>query len=104
MVPLCLWCWLMHWVDLSFNIVPVLHPNGPDLRWLWLDLGCFAFMGGLLAEVFLRNFARHAPYPIKDPRLLEAMGLHPPMPLPVAAPHHPDELVNAPPQFGGHNQ
>jgi hypothetical protein len=33
-------------------------------------------MGGFLSRAFLRNFNRHAPFPQKDPRLLEAMGIH----------------------------
>jgi hypothetical protein len=106
MIPLCLWCWLMHWVDLAFNIMPVLHPDGFAWRWLWLDAGCFAFMTGLLSEVFLRKYARHAPYPVRDPRLMEAMDLHPlaPAHLPAGEPGPSDELADAPPQFRGGEQ
>ena len=32
-------------------------------------------MAGLLAKVFLKKFAETAPYPLKDPRLIEALGL-----------------------------
>jgi hypothetical protein len=77
MVPLCAWIGLMQYVDLSFNIMPVLHPNGVALGWLWLDAGCLAFMGGVLAKAFVRDLNRHPAYPIKDPRLAEAMGLYP---------------------------
>ena len=27
MIPLCIWAWLMHFCDMSFNIMPVLHPD-----------------------------------------------------------------------------
>src|SRR6266404_5815700 len=74
MVPICVWAWLMHFVDLSFNILPVSDPNGYPLQWLWLHLGCMAFMGGLLSWRFLKDFSSHPPFPQKDPRLLEAMG------------------------------
>jgi len=106
MIPLCFWCWLMHWVDLAFNIIPALHPNGFALGWLWLDAACFAFMAGLLSRVFLKKLARHAPYPLKDPRLIEAMGLHPPLPAQVLGGEFDptDELRDAPPQFGGRNE
>jgi hypothetical protein len=77
MVPLCAWIGLMQYIDLSFNITPVLHPNGFALRWVWLDAGCLALMGGVLAKAFLRDLNRYPPYPIKDPRLAEAMGLYP---------------------------
>ncbi|HWX22274.1 MAG TPA: hypothetical protein VN578_20430, partial [Candidatus Binatia bacterium] len=59
MLPLCLWVGLMQYADLSFNITPVLHPDGFPWRWLWLDAGCIAFMGGVLASVFLRDLRRY---------------------------------------------
>jgi len=77
MVPLCAWIGLMEYVDLSFNITPVLHPNGFALQWVWLDAGCLALMGGVLAKVFVRDLNRYPAYPVKDPRLAEAMGLYP---------------------------
>jgi len=82
MVPLCAWTWLMHYVDLSFNIMPVKHPDGFVLH--WIDLGCWAFMAGLLATVFFRSFAAHPPFPIKDPRLVEAMGFYHPVPTQIS--------------------
>jgi hypothetical protein len=84
MIPLALWAWLMHFVDLAFNILPVPHPDGFPFGWVWLPLGCMAFMGGLLARVFLRQFAAAAPFPIKDPRLIEAMGLYHPVPTQIS--------------------
>ena len=78
MLPLCAWAWLMNFADLAFNILPVLHPDGYPFRWLWLPLGCMAFMGGFLGWVFVNKFKSHPPYPQKDPRLLEAMGIHTP--------------------------
>jgi hypothetical protein len=100
MVPVCLWAWLMHWVDLSFNILPVAHPNGFPFSWIWLHVGCWAFMTGLFAWRFLAEFSKHPPYPLKDPRLIEAMGLHP-----VASQisggemGEADAFRDAPPQF-----
>jgi hypothetical protein len=85
MVPICIWAWLMHFVDLSFNILPVPHPEGFPLRWVWLPLGCMAFMGGLLAQVFLKKFAAAPPFPRKDPRLVEAMGLSHMIPAPMSS-------------------
>ena len=69
-----MWCWLMHFADLSFNIVPVLHPDGFVLH--WLDLACLAFIGGVLGLVFLRYLASHPPYPLRDPHLAEALSEH----------------------------
>jgi hypothetical protein len=76
MVPLCLWIASMHYADFTFNITPVLHPNGFPWRWVWLDAGCIAFMGGVLAKAFLRDLRRYRLLPLRDPRLSEAMGLY----------------------------
>jgi hypothetical protein len=101
MVPLCAWAWVMHFVDLSFNIMPVLHPTGFVLH--FMDLGCWAFMAGLLATVFLKKFAAHPPYPQKDPRLIEAMGHYHPVPTQISGGEldQIDDLRDAPPQFPG---
>jgi hypothetical protein len=76
MVPLCLWIGLMQYVDLAFNISPVLHPDGFPWRWCWLDAGCIAFMGGVLGRIFLRDLQRHPILPLRDPRMSEALGLY----------------------------
>jgi len=74
MIPLCLWGWAMHFCDMSFNIMPVIHPDGFVLH--WLDLACLAFFAGVLSLVFIKYFKSHHPYPVKDPRLGEALGVH----------------------------
>jgi hypothetical protein len=72
MVPLCLWTWAMHYLDLAYNILPARHPDGYPWQWLWVDLACLSFMGALLLRAFARDFGKHAPYPLRDPRLNEA--------------------------------
>jgi hypothetical protein len=106
MVPLCLWAWLMHFIDLSFNILPVPHPNGFPWQYLWLYAGCWAFMVGVLSWRFLKEYAAHAPFPVKDPRLIEAMGLFHPVPTQISGGEldQADDLRDAPPQFRGGNQ
>src|SRR3954468_21866037 len=66
MVPLAVWAWMMHFCDLSFNIMPVIHQDGFVLH--WTDLACLAFFAGVLSLVFIKYFKSHAPYPVKDPR------------------------------------
>jgi hypothetical protein len=83
MIPLCVWGWLMHFGDMSFNIMPVLHPEGFMLH--WMDLACLAFFAGVLSLVFIKYFTSHPPYPVKDPRLREALGVHHAAALPPAA-------------------
>ena len=88
MIPLCLWAWLMKlrgtWLLIFF---PALHGNGYPFRWIWLHFGCFLFMFGFLAQAFLKKFLSHPPYPQRDPRILEAMGIAPePEQLPASQP------------------
>lgn len=106
MVPVCVWAWLMHWVDLSFNIMPIPYPNGFPFAWLWLHFGCWAFMAGLLSWRFLKEYAKYPPYPLKDPRLIEAMGFYHPVPTQISGGEldQTDHLRDAPPQFRGTSQ
>lgn len=103
MVPICIWAWAMHWLDLSFNIMPVPHPNGFPFLATWVDIGCFAFMGGVLVMVFLREYFKHPPYPLRDPRLVEAMGFYHPVPTQISGGElgEAEDLRDVPPQFGG---
>ena len=77
MVPLFIWAWLMHFVDHSFrNIIPVLHPENYHLH--WTDLACMAFIGGLLAKVFIGNLYSAPIIPQKDPRFAESQDIYVP--------------------------
>lgn len=97
MIPICAWAWLMHYVDMAFNIKPLISPDGYPWMWLWLDLSCMALIGGVLAKVFLKDFAAHPPFPIKDPRLCEAMGHRHPVASPISGGEmdETDELADA---------
>ncbi len=72
MIFLAVWSWIMHFCDISFNIMPVFHKEGFVLH--WLDLTTLAFMIGVLATVFLKYFAAHPPFPQRDPRMSEGLG------------------------------
>jgi hypothetical protein len=78
MAPLCAWAWLMHFLDMGFNVLPV-HPAytaGTNLNWVWVSAGCAAFMVGVMATVFLKFFHAHPAYPQRDPRISETMGVY----------------------------
>jgi hypothetical protein len=77
LIPVCLLIAVMHYADLAFNILPAWSPRTHHLRWLFLHAGCVLFMGGFLGKIFLQKFNAHPPYPQRDPRLLEAMGVNP---------------------------
>lgn len=74
MVPLGVWAWLMHYVDMSYNVLPPLHLE--EFPWRWTDLACWLFIGGAMGTAFLRSLASHPVYPLKDPRLKEALTIH----------------------------
>ncbi len=93
MLPVCFWALLMDYTDMAFNILPAspLNRGGYPFHWIWLQFGCVAFMAGFLMRVFLKNFLSHPPYPQRDPRVLEAMGIG----------HEPEELPDTLPSEGG---
>jgi len=78
MGPLAGWAWLMHYVDMTFNIKPVMDPEGGSisLGGFVQSVAAMAFMGGVLAKQFLKSFAQHAPFPQRDPRIAETMGVY----------------------------
>ena len=53
----------------------------------WLDVGCLAFIGGLLTKVYVKNLYAHPAFPHKDPRLAEGLDIYIP-PASGAAPSH----------------
>jgi hypothetical protein len=76
-LPLAIWAWLMHYADLSFNVMPaVAHPRG--FAFNHVDLGCLAFLAGVLMLRWIKEFNAHPAFPLKDPRLHEALGITPP--------------------------
>ena len=87
MLAICAWAWLMHFVDLEFQIMPSL-PSQKDgffhftfpfvTRGLLVDVACLMFIGGLLAKIFIASLNRHPIYPRKDPRMAEALGVYVP--------------------------
>ncbi len=78
-VPMCLWAWLMHYADMSFNVHPVYNPNGDGVLFassLFWGLGCMALMGGLFAKYFIKMLNQHPPFPQRDPRIAETLGVY----------------------------
>jgi hypothetical protein len=78
MLPLVAWAWLMHFVDLEFQIMPALHKNSILTGGLLVDAACVLFFTGVLMKVFIASLARHPIYPLKDPRMSEALGIYVP--------------------------
>jgi len=74
MIPMCVWAWLIHYFDMQFNIMPVLYPDGVHIS--IFDPLSMGFIGLVLWMFFNNSFASHPPYPQRDPRIAEAMGLY----------------------------
>jgi hypothetical protein len=98
MVPLAIWAWLMHFVDMAWNVMPIQFPEGFPILWGVVALGLVAFMAGLLAIIFLKKHQSTPPFPIKDPRLIEAMGLYHPVATPISGGEmdQADKMIGAP--------
>ncbi len=78
MLPLAAWSWLMHFVDIEFQIMPSLHPDSILTPGLLVDFACVLFFTGVLMKVFISSLNRHPVYPLKDPRLAEALEVYTP--------------------------
>ena len=74
MFPMALWAWLMHYTDMTFNVMPVLYPNGLHLAW-W-DLVIFVAMPLFLGMKFWKAFMSSPAYPLRDPRFKESVTEH----------------------------
>lgn len=105
MVPLAIWVWLMHFVDMCWNVMPPHYRSGFPVGWAVVALGLLVAMAGAVAILFLKNFRSAAPFPQKDPRLIEAMGLYHPVPTQISGGEldQADRLIGSPTRHkGGH--
>ncbi len=64
---IALWTLFAHWVDLYWNAVPVLHPQGIQLS--WLDATLFVAFGALFLMLYWKHFSAHPLLPVGDPQL-----------------------------------
>ncbi|MCS1409518.1 MAG: hypothetical protein M2R45_02700 [Verrucomicrobia subdivision 3 bacterium] len=78
MVPVCLWAWLMHYADMSFNVKPVYNAAGEGISFasIVLSLGSMALMAGAFARYFVWKLKGHPPFPQRDPRVAETVGVY----------------------------
>ena len=74
MIVLCGWAWFMHFIDMSFNIMPVVSPAG--FPFPCIELASAVAIGGILAKLFMKDFNSHPPYPQRDPRMAECLGVY----------------------------
>ncbi len=66
------WLLAMHFVDLYWQVMPTLHPEG--LRPSLLDVSAFLAVGGCFVAVTGWLMRRQALVPLRDPRLAESLA------------------------------
>lgn len=69
-----IWAMLMHYLDMQFNIMPNVYPAGINI-FFW-DIICVGFIGFAMWVCFNRRYDQFAPYPQRDPRIAETMGVY----------------------------
>ncbi|MFT4690290.1 MAG: hypothetical protein ACJASX_001322 [Limisphaerales bacterium] len=71
---ICGWAWLMHYVDMQFNVMPLIYPEGISIS--WRDVIAMGVIGFVLWLKYNSDLSSHAPYPQRDPRIAESMGVY----------------------------
>lgn len=66
------WLLAMHFLDLYWQVMPTLHPEGP--RPSLLDVAAFLAVGGCFVAAAGWLMRRHALVPLRDPRLAESLA------------------------------
>ena len=66
------WLLAMHFVDLYWQVMPTLHPEG--LRPSALDVAAFVAIGGCFVAAAGWLMRRQALVPLRDPRLAESLA------------------------------
>lgn len=66
------WLLFMHFVDLYWQVMPTLHPEG--VRVTALDIAAFAAVGGCFVAAVGWLMRRQALVPLRDPRLAESLA------------------------------
>lgn len=74
MGPMIVWAWLMHYLDMTFNVMPVLYPAGLHLT-LWDPL-CWGGLSAVFGALWWKSYQSFPAWPQKHPRLKEAITHH----------------------------
>jgi hypothetical protein len=66
------WLLAMHFLDLYWQVMPTLHPEG--IRPSALDVAAFVAVGGCFVAVAGWLMRRQALVPLRDPRIAESLA------------------------------
>lgn len=72
LIVAAVWVLLMHFLDLHWCVMPVLHPDGFRLR--PTDVAAFCAVGGIFLAALGWVSSRRALVPLRDPRLPESLS------------------------------
>jgi len=61
----------MHWIDLYWNVIPILHPKGATFS--YLDGATMLFTGGLFMAFLWKRLGARPLVPVNDPRLEDSL-------------------------------
>lgn len=64
----------MHFIELHWIVMPVLHHHGMELS--WLDITTFLGLGGIFMGLFFTKFKKHNIVPVNDPQLADSLDKH----------------------------
>jgi hypothetical protein len=70
MGPMIAWAWLMHYLDMTYNVMPVLYPDGLHIT-LW-DPICWGGLAAAFGVLWWKSYKSFPAWPQKHPRLKEA--------------------------------
>lgn len=64
----------MHFIELHWIVMPVLHHHGFELS--WLDITTFLGLGGIFMGLFFTRLKKHNIVPVNDPQLADSLNRH----------------------------
>jgi uncharacterized sodium:solute symporter family permease YidK len=73
MAAMAVWILVLHYIDLYWLVMPVLHHEGLQIH--WMDLACVFALVLLFLAVFMRQLRTQPLIPLGDPRLGESLAL-----------------------------
>lgn len=65
---------VMHWVDMYWNIMPSLYPDGVQIS--WMDFSTMLGIGGIFLWKIWDNLTRHPILPLADPYLNQSINFN----------------------------
>jgi len=68
---MAVWILVMHYLDVYWLIMPVLHREGVRLN--WMDFACMGTVGAVFLALLIRQLGSRPLVPVGDPRLAESL-------------------------------